>query len=101
VANQPLPLLTCLRLGHFFEGVISNEWKKSAYVPRSAACLILALALSLALAAAQSEISVSPNMNHQDIPNMGQEITPLAPLNSRFVPLNPDLVYPDKTLVSN
>jgi DNA-binding beta-propeller fold protein YncE len=49
----------------------------------SIAGLTLALVISGALAHAQSEI--------QDLPNMGQQITPLAPLGSRFVPMNPDL----------
>jgi DNA-binding beta-propeller fold protein YncE len=29
--------------------------------------------------------------NIQDLPNMGQQITPLAPLGSRFIPMNPGL----------
>ena len=48
--------------------------------PVAAAGLALTLAVSYALA--------------QDLPNMGQQITPLAPQGSRFEPLNPDL--PDR-----
>ena len=33
-------------------------------------------------------------LGQQDLPNMGQQITPLAPLGSRFESLNPDL--PDR-----
>ncbi len=55
--------------------------------PLSAAGLTLALVISGALAHAQQ-----PNI--QDLPNMGQQITPLAPQGSRFEPMNPDL--PDK-----
>ena len=51
----------------------------------AAAGVALALALSGALAHAQPEV--------QDLPNMGQQITPLAPLESRFEPLNPGLPY--------
>jgi hypothetical protein len=29
----------------------------------------------------------------QDIPNMGQQITPLAPKGSSFAPMEPDLAY--------
>ncbi|MTW19617.1 phosphoesterase [Allochromatium palmeri] len=32
-----------------------------------------------------------PNLGQQDLPNLGQQITPLAPRGSRFVPLNPEL----------
>ena len=48
--------------------------------PVAAAGLALTLAISYALA--------------QDLPNTGQQITPLAPRGSRFEPLNPDL--PDR-----
>ena len=51
----------------------------------SAAGLTLTLIMSGAMARAQSDV--------QDLPNMGQQITPLAPLGSRFEPLNPDLPY--------
>ena len=51
----------------------------------SAAGLTLALVLSVAPADAQFDA--------QDLPNMGQQITPLAPLESRFEPLNPGLPY--------
>ncbi len=56
-----------------------------AHLPLSAAGLTLALVISGALAHAQQ-----PNI--QDLPNMGQQITPLAPQGSRFETLNPDLV---------
>ena len=49
----------------------------------SAAGLTLALVILGALACAQ--------FNVQALPNMGQQITPLAPQGSRFVPMNPDL----------
>jgi YVTN family beta-propeller protein len=52
-------------------------------LPLSAAVLALALVISGALAHAQ------PNV--QFLPNMGQQITPLAPQDSRFEPLNPGL----------
>src|SRR5512140_853553 len=57
----------------------------NARFPLSAAGLALALIISGALALAQS------NPSHQDLPNMGQQITPLAPVGSRFIPMNPDL----------
>jgi len=53
----------------------------------SAAGLTLALAVSGALVHAQQP-------NPQDLPNMGQQITPLAPQGSQFEPMNPDL--PDR-----
>ena len=52
----------------------------------SAAGPVLALALAGALAYAQPQ--------PQDLPNMGQQITPLAPQGSRFDMLNPGL--PDR-----
>ena len=57
----------------------------SASFPISSASLTLALVLSSVPAYAQP-IS-------QALPNMGQQITPLAPQGSRFEPLNPDLPY--------
>jgi YVTN family beta-propeller protein len=51
--------------------------------PFLAAGLILALVISGTLAHAQSNI--------QGLPNMGQQITPLAPQGSRFERMNPDL----------
>jgi DNA-binding beta-propeller fold protein YncE len=48
-----------------------------------AAASTLALVISGALGCAHSNI--------QALPNMGQQITPLAPQGSRFVPMNPDL----------
>ncbi len=53
--------------------------------PFIAACLSLALAISGTLAHAQS--------NAQALPNMGQQITPLAPQGTRFAPLDPELPY--------
>ncbi|MGD0015274.1 MAG: bifunctional YncE family protein/alkaline phosphatase family protein, partial [Bryobacteraceae bacterium] len=57
--------------------------KVYARFPLSAAGLMLALVVSGALAQAQPDI--------QALPNMGQQITPLAPPDSRFESLNPDL----------
>ena len=51
--------------------------------PRSAAGLTFALVISGAPTYAQP--------NPQALPNSGQQITPLAPTDSRFEPLNPDL----------
>src|ERR1022692_554966 len=63
--------------------------------PLSAAGLALALLLSGALAPAQSpqpDIQILPTpSNVQALPNMGQQITPLAPQGSRFEPLKPGL----------
>jgi len=56
--------------------------------PLSAVGLALALVVSGALAYGQSSVPV------QDLPNMGQQITPLAPQGSRFDMLNPGL--PDR-----
>lgn len=49
------------------------------------ACAVIALALP----AAQAQDT--PNPDSQDLPNMAQQITPLAPPGSRFEPMNPDL----------
>ena len=57
----------------------------STSFPISSAGLTLALVISSALAYAQPR--------SQALPNMGQEITPLAPHGSRFEPLNPELPY--------
>ena len=58
--------------------------------------LILALILTGAPGRTQSDNRNLANSGSQDLPNMGQQITPLAPWNSRFVPLNPDLPdHPD------
>jgi hypothetical protein len=57
-----------------------------ASFPFSAAGLALALILTGALVHAQQ-------FDAQDLPNMGQQITPLAPVDSRFEPLNPGLPY--------
>ena len=51
--------------------------------PLLTAGLTLALVISAALAHAQSNIQV--------LPNLGQQITPLAPKDARFEPMNPDL----------
>jgi DNA-binding beta-propeller fold protein YncE len=51
--------------------------------PLATVVLTLAFVISGAPAYAQSGI--------QDLPNMGQQITPLAPRGSRFVPMKPDL----------
>jgi YVTN family beta-propeller protein len=63
--------------------------------PLSAAGLTLALVISGALADAQQpEIQVLPTpSNVQALPNMGQQITPLAPQGSRFAPMDPELPY--------
>jgi len=61
--------------------------------PLSAAGLTLALVLSGTLAHAQQpDIQALPTpSNVQALPNMGQQITPLAPQGSRFEPLKPGL----------
>src|ERR1035437_7261653 len=53
-------------------------------LPLLAAGLALALVVSAALAHAQQP-------NPQDLPNIGQQITPLTPQGSRLDMLNPDL----------
>src|ERR1035437_5142543 len=53
-------------------------------LPLSAAGLTFALSISGTLAQAQP----------QQLPNMGQQITPLAPQGSRFQGLNPGLAAP-------
>ena len=53
------------------------------HLPPRVARLALTFVISGALAYAQPQ--------SQPLPNMGQQITPLAPEDSRFVPLNPDL----------
>ncbi len=60
----------------------------------SAVGLTLALLISGALAHAQLETQEAPDVGLLDVPNMGQQITPLAPQGSRFETLNPDL--PDR-----
>jgi DNA-binding beta-propeller fold protein YncE len=72
-----------------------------ARLPLAAAGLTLALAVLGVLAHAQSNIQSRPTQPHlqlppaqasiQDLPNMGQQITPLAPQGSRFEPLIPGL----------
>ena len=51
----------------------------------ASACLTLALVISVAPAHGQANI--------EQLPNMGQQITPLAPQGSRFVPMDPDLTW--------
>jgi hypothetical protein len=48
-----------------------------------------AAALTLVLVFAGEPSRAQPDI--QVLPNMGQQITPLAPRGSRFVPMNPDL----------
>jgi len=68
---------------------------KSAHGRRSVAGLTLGLIALGALACAHPAMLVSPAPHgSQALPNLGQQITPLAPQGARFVPLNPDL--PDK-----
>jgi DNA-binding beta-propeller fold protein YncE len=57
----------------------------SSSVPITPAGMVLALVISSVFAHAQPKI--------QDLPNMGQQITPLAPPGSRFEPLDPELAY--------
>src|ERR1039457_7678420 len=56
-------------------------------LPRAAAGLTMVFCLSSTFAHAQG----TANPDSQDVPNMGQQITPLAPPGSRFEPMNPDL----------
>jgi DNA-binding beta-propeller fold protein YncE len=49
------------------------------------------LVISGTLAQAQSKSQDLAFLGQQDLPNMGQQITPLAPQGSRFLPMNPDL----------
>jgi YVTN family beta-propeller protein len=57
----------------------------------SAARVAFGLVLSGALACAQSMLPNDlPKIEQQSLPNLGQQITPLAPQDSRFEPLNPD-----------
>src|ERR1039457_6757062 len=61
--------------------------------PFSVACLTAALAASGVLVLAQQP---------QQLPNMGQQITPLAPKGGVYQTLNPGLLAPaDQWLVSN
>ena len=50
------------------------------------------MAVSLALALILSNVPARAQQP-QAVPNMGQQITPLAPHGARFEPLNPDLPY--------
>jgi DNA-binding beta-propeller fold protein YncE len=65
-----------------------------------AAGLTLASVISGALACAQSTTPAA-NVGLQDLPNMGQQITPLAPLGSQFESLNPGLADKPDWLASN
>src|ERR1039458_3500332 len=56
-------------------------------LPRAAAGLTMVFCLSSTFAHAQD----TANPDSQDLPNMGQQITPLAPPGARFEPMNPDL----------
>ena len=66
---------------------------------RSIKYLGLSLAAVFLLYCGCSGISPTANVSVPDVrllPNMGQQITPLAPKDSRFEPLNPDLSdHPD------
>ena len=59
--------------------------------------VLAAAVLVLVLAGSKTANGQGPNppaeANAQALPNMGQQITPLAPEGSRFIPLNPDLPY--------
>ncbi len=60
--------------------------------PLSAAGLMLMLVISGAPRAdAQLEVQDLALLGQQELPNMGQHITPLAPPGSRFVQMNPEL----------
>ena len=52
------------------------------------------LALAWVIAGAGAYAQQPSALGQQDLPNMGQQITPLAPLGSRFESLNPGL--PDR-----
>ncbi|MGA2589558.1 MAG: hypothetical protein ABSH32_06565 [Bryobacteraceae bacterium] len=54
-------------------------------------CAVAALTMALCLLSTIARAQDTPNPDSQDLPNMGQQITPLAPLGSRFEPMNPDL----------
>jgi len=65
-------------------------------LPLSAVGLTLALVISGALALAQSTPPVQPTPpGIQSLPNMGQQITPLASQGSRFEPLDTGLNDPN------
>ncbi len=59
-------------------------------IPACSAAVTLALLLPLAARAQQDDDDDAP-ISSQVLPNTGQTLTPLAPHNSRFEPLNPDL----------
>ena len=65
--------------------------------------LALAVAMSAALSFGQKPaVGIVPIAdNIQALPNMGQQITPLAPQGSRFEPLNPELAAYPGWLASN
>ena len=59
----------------------------------SVAGVALAVLMSGAAYTQQPHIAMPPTpANVQALPNMGQQITPLAPLGSRFEPMNPGLL---------
>jgi DNA-binding beta-propeller fold protein YncE len=57
-----------------------------------ASCAITAIGLALALTVSNVP-ALGQQTQAQPLPNMGQQITPLAPQGARFEPLNPDLPY--------
>ena len=57
-------------------------------VPASCAVTVVSLALALIVSCVPALCQQT-----QSLPNMGQQITPLAPHGSRFEPLNPELPY--------
>ena len=59
-------------------------------IPGCFAAVTLTLLLPIAASAQQDDDDVAP-VKSQVLPNTGQTLTPLAPQNSRFEPLNPDL----------
>jgi DNA-binding beta-propeller fold protein YncE len=65
--------------------------RKSKRLSRSALGLALVLILAGAWSRTQSGSRIPTNQEPQNLPNMGQQITPLAPRDSRFESMNPDL----------
>ncbi len=64
---------------------LSTKRRAQDFSPASITRLIFALLFSIVLVYGQPKV--------QDLPNMGQQITPLAPQGSRFEPLDPELPY--------
>jgi len=56
-------------------------------MPRNSAAAAVALLLAISTATAQTQPAA------RALPNLGQQITPLAPEGARFQPLDPDLPY--------